>query len=67
MSTHPIAIVRRFFTWLFLFGSIIAAAFNLWLGINGSWPGLVATGLLAVLAGKCLRSLWRDSERRQSR
>lgn len=57
---NPVAALRRFTTWLILFGAIIAAAFNLWLGFNGSWPGWVAAVLLAVFAGFCFRSLWRD-------
>lgn len=67
MGIHPVALVRRFFTWLVLFGAIVAAAFNVWLAVNGSWPGWVAAILLVLLAAKCFHALWRNPERRQSR
>lgn len=60
MSTHPVALFRRAATWLVLTVAIIATAFNVWLGVNGNWPGWVAAALLAILAGSCFRSLWRD-------
>lgn len=60
MSADPITrAVRRGFTWFVMAAAIIALAFNLWLGVNGSGFAWVAVILFAVLAGCCFRSLWR--------
>jgi len=65
MATNPVTAARTAFTWLVLFGCVIAAAFNLWLAINGSWPGWIAAAMLALMAGLCFRSLWRKPEKKR--
>lgn len=64
MSRNPVTVVRRGFTWLVMLTCIIAAAFNLWVAANGSWPGWVAAVLLLVFAGFCFRSLWKEDKTR---
>lgn len=63
MSRGPVAVIRRIAIRLVMLGCIIAAAFNLWLAVNGSWPGWIAATLLLVFTGFCFRSLWKEGKR----